>query len=58
MGSIGEETRRGILVLLTWVFGWGVGAFLVALPNKYRIQTIVNDYPGLVLEPLLAGGQG
>jgi peptide chain release factor 3 len=34
------------------------GAFLVALPNKYRIQTIVNDYPGLVLEPLLAGGQG
>lgn len=34
------------------------GAHLVALPNKYRIQTIVNDYPGLVLEPLLAGGQG
>ncbi|THV30232.1 peptide chain release factor 3 [Glycomyces paridis] len=34
------------------------GAFLVALPNKYRIQTIVNDHPGLVLEPLLAGGQG
>ena len=34
------------------------GAFLVALPNKYRIQTIVNDYPGIVLEPLLAGGQG
>jgi len=34
------------------------GAFLVALPNKYRIQTIVNDYPGLKLEPLLAGGQG
>lgn len=34
------------------------GAYLVALPNKYRIQTIVNDYPGLVLEPLLAGGQG
>ncbi|WP_030161595.1 peptide chain release factor 3 [Glycomyces sp. NRRL B-16210] len=33
------------------------GAHLVALPNKYRIQTIVNDYPGLVLEPLLAGGQ-
>ncbi|PRY60769.1 peptide chain release factor 3 [Glycomyces artemisiae] len=34
------------------------GAFLVALPNKYRIQTIQNDYPGIVLEPLLAGGQG
>jgi peptide chain release factor 3 len=34
------------------------GAFLVALPNKYRIQTIVNDYPGIKLEPLLAGGQG
>jgi peptide chain release factor 3 len=34
------------------------GAHLVALPNKYRIQTIVNDYHGLVLEPLLAGGQG
>ncbi|WP_035739226.1 peptide chain release factor 3 [Glycomyces arizonensis] len=34
------------------------GAFLVALPNKYRIQTLLNDYPGLVLEPLLAGGQG
>ncbi|GAA1661441.1 peptide chain release factor 3 [Glycomyces endophyticus] len=34
------------------------GAFLVALPNKYRIQTIENDYPGIVLEPLLAGGQG
>ncbi|MEU6860390.1 peptide chain release factor 3 [Glycomyces sp. NPDC046736] len=34
------------------------GAYLVALPNKYRIQTIVNDYPGLVLQPLLAGGQG
>jgi peptide chain release factor 3 len=33
------------------------GAFLVALPNKYRIQTIVNDYPGIVLEPLLAGAQ-
>jgi uncharacterized membrane protein YfcA len=31
MGSIGEETRRGLLVLLTWVFGWGVGAFVVAL---------------------------
>jgi peptide chain release factor 3 len=34
------------------------GAHLVALPNKYRIQTILNDHPGLVLEPLLAGGQG
>ncbi|GAA2269918.1 peptide chain release factor 3 [Glycomyces scopariae] len=34
------------------------GAFLVALPNKYRIQTIENDYPGIKLEPLLAGGQG
>ncbi|MCD0442220.1 peptide chain release factor 3 [Glycomyces sp. A-F 0318] len=34
------------------------GAHLVALPNKYRIQTIVNDHPGLKLEPLLAGGQG
>ncbi|MEU6246760.1 peptide chain release factor 3 [Glycomyces sp. NPDC047010] len=34
------------------------GAFLVALPNKYRIQTIQNDYPGIKLEPLLAGGQG
>jgi peptide chain release factor 3 len=33
------------------------GAHLVALPNKYRIQTIQNDYPGVVLEPLLAGGQ-
>jgi uncharacterized membrane protein YfcA len=31
MGNIGEETRRGLLVLLTWVLGWGVGAFLVAL---------------------------
>ncbi|HLU29717.1 MAG TPA: peptide chain release factor 3 [Glycomyces sp.] len=34
------------------------GAFLVALPNKYRIQTLLNDYPGIMLEPLLAGGQG
>ncbi|WP_025273102.1 peptide chain release factor 3 [Haloglycomyces albus] len=34
------------------------GAYLVALPNKYRIQTLVNDYPDLMLEPLLAGGQG
>lgn len=34
------------------------GARLVALPNKYRIQTIQNDYPGIALEPLLAGGQG
>jgi peptide chain release factor 3 len=34
------------------------GAHLVALPNKYRIQTILNDHPGLRLEPLLAGGQG
>ncbi|THV41930.1 peptide chain release factor 3 [Glycomyces buryatensis] len=33
------------------------GAHLVALPNKYRIATIANDYPGIVLEPLLAGGQ-
>ena len=33
------------------------GAHLVALPNKYRIQTLVNDYPGVKLEPLLAGGQ-
>src|SRR4051794_34192456 len=31
MGSIGEETRHGLLVLLTWVFGWGLCAFLVAL---------------------------
>ncbi|SDD54747.1 peptide chain release factor 3 [Glycomyces harbinensis] len=34
------------------------GAHLVALPNKYRIQTLLNDHPGLSLEPLLAGGQG
>ncbi|WP_035698982.1 peptide chain release factor 3 [Glycomyces tenuis] len=34
------------------------GAFLVALPNKYRIQTLQNDYAGIMLEPLLAGGQG
>ncbi|HEX2143681.1 MAG TPA: peptide chain release factor 3, partial [Glycomyces sp.] len=34
------------------------GAHLVALPNKYRIQTILNDYSGITLEPLLAGGQG
>lgn len=34
------------------------GAFLVALPNKYRIPTLENDYPGIMLEPMLAGGQG
>ncbi|WP_100445305.1 peptide chain release factor 3 [Glycomyces xiaoerkulensis] len=33
------------------------GAHLVAMPNKYRIQTIANDYPDVKLEPLLAGGR-
>ena len=31
MGSIGEETRRGLLLLVAWVLGWGTGAFLVTL---------------------------
>ncbi|MFC4337407.1 peptide chain release factor 3 [Salininema proteolyticum] len=33
------------------------GAYLVGLPNKYRIQTLLSDHPGIKLEALLAGGQ-
>src|SRR3954447_14302919 len=42
MGSIGEETRRGLLGLLTWVFGWGVGAFVVALVAPSLILALLG----------------
>ncbi|GAA4912278.1 peptide chain release factor 3 [Streptomonospora salina] len=32
------------------------GELLVLVHNKYRLRVIVRDNPGLVLEPLLAGG--